>query len=160
MPIPTSPLIEVKQTPNKGRGVFATGLIPAGSVIERAPVLVMPAEDVLSGVTGELLQHYVFEWGRGTVALALGFGSMYNHSYSPNARYDDVGRLTKVYTALRDIQQGEEITINYNGHQDDDSPVGFEVLDKAAFRPRLAEAESDLQREKGGGRRVPAPTSA
>jgi SET domain-containing protein len=77
------------------------------------------------------LANYVFEWGRGTVALALGFGSIYNHSYSPNARYDDVGRLTKVYTALRDILPGEEITINYNGDENDLSPVGFEVRDEA-----------------------------
>jgi len=127
MPIQSSQLIEVKQVPGKGRGVFATVPIPEGSEVERVPVLVMPAEDVLNGTTGALIQQYVFEWGRDTVALALGFGSMYNHSFTPNARYDDVGRQTKVYTAVRDIQAGEEITINYNGHEDDLTPVGFEV---------------------------------
>ena len=35
-----------------------------------------------------------------------------------NARYDDAGRQTKEYRALRDIQPGEEITINYNGAED------------------------------------------
>lgn len=127
MPINSSAFIEVKYTARKGRGVFATTFIPEGTEVERVPVLVMPSDDVLSGSAGEVLQNYVFEWGRGTVALALGFGSIYNHSYQPNARYDDVGRQTKVYTALRDIKAGEEVTINYNGHQDDDTPVGFDV---------------------------------
>lgn len=127
MPIQSSPLIEVKYTARKGRGVFATTFIPEGTEVERVPVLVLPSEDVLSETSGTILQHYVFEWGQGTVALALGFGSIYNHSYRPNARYDDVGRLTKVYTALRDIQAGEELTINYNGHPDDMTPVSFDV---------------------------------
>lgn len=127
MPIQPSSLIEVKYTARKGRGVFATAFIPAGTEFERVPVLVMPAADILGGQAGEFLQQYVFEWGDGKVALVLGFGSMYNHSYSPNARYDDVGRQTKVYTAVRDIAAGQEITINYNGHEDDDTPVGFAI---------------------------------
>ena len=138
MPIQPSALIEVKQTAGKGRGVFATAFIPEGTVVERAPVLVMPSDDVLSGSAGDVLQNYVFEWGRGTMALALGYGSMYNHSYQQNARYDDVGRLTKVYKALRDIKPGEEITINYNGHEDDDTPVGFDVLETTKNRSASA----------------------
>ena len=63
------------------------------------------------------------------MALALGYGSLYNHSYNPNARYDDVGRQIKEYSALRDIQRGEEITINYNGAEDILDPVEFPVLD-------------------------------
>ena len=62
------------------------------------------------------------------MAVALGYGSLYNHSYQPNARYDDVGRLTKVFSALRDIEPGEEITVNYNGKPGDRGPVGFDVV--------------------------------
>ena len=53
---------------------------------------------------------------------------MYNHSYDPNARYDDHGRLTKAFTAIRDIAPGEEITVNYNGEPGDGSDVGFPVV--------------------------------
>lgn len=129
MPIHASSLIEVKQTPSKGRGVFARTFIKEGTVFEKVPVLVIPAEEVID-VPDHTLQRYVFEWGRGTVAIALGFGSIYNHSYAPNARYDDRGRRTKVFTALRDIHPGEEITVNYNGDENDRSPVGFEVHDE------------------------------
>ena len=62
------------------------------------------------------------------MALALGYGSLYNHSYQPNARYDDESGQTKVFTAIRDIEAGEEITVNYNGEPEDESPVGFEVV--------------------------------
>lgn len=129
MPIQSSDLIEVKRITGKGRGVFAREFIPEGTVFERTPVLVIPTEEVMESGDEPVLADYVFDWGRGTVALALGFGSLYNHSYRPNARYDDEGQLTKIFTALRDISPGEEITVNYNGHEDDSSPVGFEVME-------------------------------
>ena len=69
------------------------------------------------------------EWGRGKLALALGYGSLYNHSYRPNARYVDLAGRTKLFTAMRDIAAGEEITVNYNGEPEDDTPVGFEVVE-------------------------------
>ena len=65
--------------------------------------------------------------GRGTVAVALGYGSLYNHSYQPNARYDDESGQTKVFTAIRDIAPGEEIMVNYNGEPEDETPVGFKI---------------------------------
>jgi SET domain-containing protein len=130
MPIESSDLIHVKQARGKGRGVFARQFIPEGTVFERVPVLVIPEDEILE--QPGMLSHYVFEWGKGTVALALGFGSMYNHSFNPNARYDDVGRQTKIFTALRDISAGEEVTINYNGDESDQSPVGFDVQENEA----------------------------
>jgi SET domain-containing protein len=129
MPLQASQSIEVKRVSGKGRGVFAREKIPAGTVFERVPVIVMPTEDIVESTDKCVLANYVFDWGKGTVALALGFGSLYNHSYNPNARYDDEGRQTKIFTALRDIEPGEEITVNYNGHEDDQSPVGFDVLE-------------------------------
>jgi SET domain-containing protein len=127
MPLTPSDAIEVKQVRGKGRGVFARRPIEAGEVIETCPVLVLPAgsvEDFSAGVGA-----YVFEWGRGKLALALGYGSLYNHSYRPNARYEDLGDRTKLFTAIRDIAAGEEITVNYNGEPEDQAPVGFEVVE-------------------------------
>lgn len=123
-----SVLIEVRNTKSKGRGVFARTLIPEGTVFERVPLLVMPAEDILAGEQSRMLQGYIFEYKK-KVALALGYGSLYNHSYTPNARYDDAGRQTKEFSALRDILPGEEITINYNGAEDIMDPVEFSVSD-------------------------------
>ncbi len=128
MPLTQSVLIEIRNTRGKGRGVFARVLIPEGTVFERVPLLVIPAAEVLEGEDSRVLQDYVFEYKK-DVALALGYGSLYNHSYSPNARYDDAGRQIKEFRALRDIHPGEEITINYNGAEDIMDPVEFPVVD-------------------------------
>ena len=124
-----STMIEVKRAKGKGRGVYARVFIPAGTVFERAPLLVMSEKEALEGDHANMLPAYVFEYGKGKVALALGFGSLYNHSYSPNARYDDAGNQVKEYRALRDIERGEEITINYNGAEDVMDPVDFNVVE-------------------------------
>jgi len=62
------------------------------------------------------------------VAIALGYGSLYNHSYTPNAHYRDIGRRSKEFLAVRDIAAGEEITVNYNGDPQDRTAVDFEVV--------------------------------
>ena len=64
-------------------------------------------------------------------ALALGYGSLYNHSYRPNARYEDVGPRTKSFLAIRDIG-GEEITVNYNGKPRSRTAVWFDVVEAPA----------------------------
>ena len=129
MALTQSDAIEVKRVRGKGRGVFARRPIEAGEVIETCPVLVLPAgsvEDDASGIGG-----YVFEWGRGKLALALGYGSLYNHSYRPNARYQDVAPRTKQFVALRDIKPGEEVTVNYNGSPKSRAKVWFNLAEEA-----------------------------
>ncbi len=128
MAITQSSLIEVKHTKTKGRGVFAREFIPVDTVFERVPLLIIPAKEILQAETDTTLLGYIFEYKK-HVALALGYGSLYNHSYNPNARYDDIGRQTKEFRSLRNIYPGEEITINYNGAEDIMDPVEFPVLD-------------------------------
>jgi SET domain-containing protein len=129
MPLTASTLIEIKRTPGKGRGVFAREFIPAGTVFEQVPLLVIPASEILNYGNSGFLASYVFEYRKGKVALALGYGSLYNHSFFPNARYDDTAQQVKEFMALRDIHPGEEITINYNGAEDVMDPVEFDVVE-------------------------------
>jgi SET domain-containing protein len=117
-------MIEVRFVEGKGRGVFARRFIPIETEIERVPVLVVDDELVHT----ELFD-YLFEWGEDTLALAMGYGSIYNHSYNPNARYDDDQPMIKTFTAIRHIFQGEEITVNYNGEPHLMDPVEFDVVD-------------------------------
>ncbi|MBI1314802.1 SET domain-containing protein-lysine N-methyltransferase [bacterium] len=125
MPLIPSNVIEVRRVRGKGRGVFARRPIAEGDEIERAPVLLV-ADDCLYGTP---LADYAFEWSKGKVALALGYGSLYNHSYQPNAQYFYGGPQVKVFYAIRDIAAGEEITINYNSEPTDQSPVWFDVVE-------------------------------
>jgi SET domain-containing protein len=120
-------MIRVGPSKGKGRGVFARRQIAEGELIEQAPVLVIPGRQ-WRYVEQTLLYDYCFSWGpdHEHAALALGFGSIYNHSYRPNAAY--IKRLSEQvidFVALRSIAPGEEITINYNGPTEARAPMWF-----------------------------------
>ncbi len=119
----------VKEVGNKGRGVFAGEEIPSGTVFENAPVIAFP-KGQWKYITKTKLSNYVFFWGEDLKAgaVALGTGSLYNHSYEPNARYiRNIKNRTVDFVALRDIHEGEEITVNYNCDPNDKTPVWFDV---------------------------------
>lgn len=119
--------LEIHHSPGKGRGVFAGQSIPAGALIERAPVLVIKAGQ-WEGMERTILFDYFFAWQEHS-ALAFGYGSLYNHSYTPNARYDKkFGEEVIEIVALREIAAGEEILIHYNGEPDDDAELWFHAL--------------------------------
>jgi hypothetical protein len=111
--------------------VFAGRDFREGELIESAPVIVIPAAQ------WPLLEHtvlhdYMYAYGPtlDDMAIALGFGSLYNHSYEPNARYvRRTGEGLLEFIAIRPIRRGEEITINYNGSPDEHSPVWFSVCE-------------------------------
>jgi uncharacterized protein len=124
-----SDAVEVKRIKGKGRGVFARRAIERGEVIESVPVLVMTSDEYAKGLSNTPLKDYCFAWGVDQVVLALGYGSLYNHSYKPNARYEDVGTTTKAFVALRAIAKGEEITVNYNGKPRSRAKVWFDVVE-------------------------------
>ncbi|WP_292391722.1 SET domain-containing protein [Methanosarcina sp. UBA5] len=124
--------ISVKDSLGKGRGVFAQRNFRKGEVIEICPVIVLPAEEIDSLELTQLYNYY-FAWSSDSkdAAIALGYGSLYNHSYNPNARYykDFKNGLLK-YICIRDIQENEEITINYNCDPEDKTPVWFDLADQ------------------------------
>ncbi len=97
-----------------GRGVFAGRAYRKGEVVEVCPVIRLPAAS--EGTAGGGLEHYVFQWGEGGVelAIALGYGSLYNHSPDPNAEFTPrLSRDDIVFRALRDIAAGEQVFIDY-----------------------------------------------
>jgi SET domain-containing protein len=116
----------VKKVPGKGRGVFAKKPIRMGAIIERVPVLLIPIKDFVGGIENATLTTYLYLWSKDKVAVSLGYGTLYNHSYEPNARYVH-GPNMLTYRALCDIAVGQEITINYNFEPDDTTPVAFDV---------------------------------
>jgi SET domain-containing protein len=108
---------EVRAIPRKGRGVFATRAYRAGEVIERAPVIVIDAKH-WPALRRTVLGDHVFEWGRNGMALALGQGTLYNHSGRPNAHGEPRLREKVIeFTTARPIRRGEEITIDYRGDE-------------------------------------------
>lgn len=122
----------VATTGEKGRGMFTTQAIPEGTVIETAPVIVMTADD-RKLLDQTPLHDYIFEWNpeEGTgCCMAQGYISVYNHSYTSNCEYFmSYESQTIEIKAIRNIEAGEELTINYNGDWDDAKPVWFDVKD-------------------------------
>jgi SET domain-containing protein len=54
------------------------------------------------------------------MALALGQGTLYNHSHHPNAAGEPVIRDRVIeWRAIRAIKKGDEITIDYRGDEVD-----------------------------------------
>lgn len=127
--MPASPPLRVVAVPGKGRGVVAGRPFAAGEEVDRAPVVVVPARQWPALEQTEL-RRFCFVWDDGTAsaAVALGHCSLFNHSYTPNVVAEKhVSRRFMVFSALRDIAAGEELTINYNGEAGCLDPVGFEV---------------------------------
>lgn len=106
------PSLEVRPSTRHGRGVFTRAPIARGTVIERCVAL------LLTPGTTELFD-YRFNWPRNdrrTYAVALGFGSLYNHSDRPNVDWETRDDLDLfVFHALRDLEEDEEIVIDYGG---------------------------------------------
>ena len=123
------PYLFVDDTSEKGRGVFTHERIPANTVIEIAPVIVMEKSD-REHLDKTLLHDYIFEWGKekDKCCMALGLIPIYNHSYKSNCEYfmdfEDDSIMVKT---VRIIENGEELTINYNGDWNDGSKVWFDV---------------------------------
>lgn len=121
--------MNIRNTKNKGRGVFASKNYNIGETIEDCPVIVLSSMD-RKGIEGTNLYNYYFSWGanRDEAAIALGYGSLYNHSYSPNAKYIKQTRegILRIVT-YRDIRIGDEIKVNYNEDPSADKEVWFDV---------------------------------
>jgi len=113
----------------KGRGVFTSENIPAGTLIEVSPVIVMTDQD-RTLIDQTLLHDYIFEWGvkKKQCCMALGYIALYNHRYRSNCEYEmDYDRQVISIKTMRDIRSGEELFINYNGDWNNEKPVWFDA---------------------------------
>ncbi|PLT29424.1 SET domain-containing protein [Peribacillus deserti] len=123
-------MFKVKESKHgRGRGIFAVQFIKKGALIHKAPVIVSPKAE-FDYLKQTILRNYLFDWGEspGDSAIALGYGSLFNHSYRPNAIYSmNIKKRTIKFYAIKDIPPGEEIVVNYNGRPNDKSPLWFEV---------------------------------
>jgi uncharacterized protein len=121
--------LNIASSPKRGRGVFTTKNLKKGTVIEISPVLVL-TEKERKILEKTLLYHYVFEWGddKKRAALALGYISLYNHSYDANCEYEmEFGKKLMTVRTVKNIKKGEELFINYNATPDDKSEVWFDT---------------------------------
>jgi hypothetical protein len=107
------PKIGVGKSEMGGKGVFALEKIYANEPVELATVILCEKEHL----DKTALADYYFNVDDGInlmCAVALGYGSLYNHSDKPSAHWIlDPGGKEIIYIATCDIEEGEEITISY-----------------------------------------------
>ena len=124
----TPPHIYLAQvTEELGLGSFSTSAFAEGETVEASPVIVLTEK--YENLPKEI-KHRVYNWGRlsrtkpdTALALALGYGSHYNHSDTPNLSYQaDTTSMTLIFIARRNIEPNEQLTIHYNQNTDGSLP--------------------------------------
>nr|VWO97673.1 Carrier domain-containing protein [Ganoderma boninense] len=137
--------LRIEYAEGKGRGVYACREIPAQTLIEISPVLLFSAAEYEAHGRHTVLDHYTFVWRDGRMALALGLGSLFNHSQKPNVSYTvDPATDSIRYTTSRRILPDEELCIFY-GHK-----LWFDPVDAADGSSAGAEAMEERDDGWGG----------
>ncbi len=117
--------IRSSKIPKSGKGVFASEAIKKGEIIEVAPILILEFADFVDTKWNLLFEYYF--WLDDYVVLALGYGSLYNHSKEANAKYEiKKDEATITFTAIKDITKDQEIYFDYNGSSSSKAPLWFE----------------------------------
>lgn len=115
-------MIKVKKAQNKGRGIFAVQDIPKGRLIEVAPAIVLPPEQLqILNKTKVLDYYFVQPLEYATTKkikgyFVLGLASLCNHAEDPNSYVewieDEVGVWSHLI-AQKHIKTDEEVTLFY-----------------------------------------------
>jgi SET domain-containing protein len=112
----------------KGRGVYCSEDITEGSMIELCPILILSPQDT-EKIHATALHDYYFIWDRDikSSCIALGYGSLYNHSDKANAEFlnDYESNMIRIQ-ALTDIPAHQEICINYISKDEEEFSLWFE----------------------------------
>ena len=101
---------EIKETKSAGRGTFAAEDIPKGAewIVE---CILLPRRDIPND---SVLSTYVFDGRHKYYLLAIGLGTLVNcDRKSPNLKCRATDDNKLVFTAVRDIKKGEEMTLDY-----------------------------------------------
>ena len=123
------PNLVIAPSDKRGRGVFTTKNIAAGTVIEISPIIELSPKD-RNQIEWTKLIHYIFEWGKSKrkAAVALCYVSMYNHSFKPNCEYEmDYENNNMTVRTIKPVKKGEELFFSYNGDPADQSPLWFKT---------------------------------
>lgn len=121
------PGLFILKTEKRGRGVYTSITIEKGDMIEICPLIIIPPKEV-EVIHQTVLHDYYFLWTKpeNSACIALGFGSLYNHSSENNAEvFMDIEMNEIEFRASRKINAGTEILIDYNDGCK--HPVWFEV---------------------------------
>jgi uncharacterized protein len=100
----------------KGRGLFAVKDIAPHTLIHVAPCILTSRTEYDQFLRHTVFEHYLFnDKSTGNKLLALGYGSLFNHSRQPNVDYriDSENLLIRYSSGHRPIATGKELCIYY-----------------------------------------------
>ncbi len=107
-------MINIKVTPEMGRGVYASKNLMSGDSIV-CDILLLSPEDTKK-VNETDLQFYTFRVNDLQDCLVLGIGELFNHTDKANVDYslqEIDGRMQMVFKVNRFIPKDEQLFINY-----------------------------------------------
>jgi len=105
-----------------GLGVYATQFIRSSRIIEKCPIIKISRAVIIEK------DDYSFNWDSDYFCFVTGYGSLYNHSYTPNAMYvPDFENNLFLFISIKDINENEEIFTNYNGNIYSQDELWFKV---------------------------------
>ena len=157
IPLPNNVKLYFKESEGKGRGVFAGEDIKKSTLLSISSFLLFPSPPSTPGSTStttpsserEVLNHYTYTFGMDCQALALGLGSMYNHSsVKQNVGFfiDKKRRLIR-HIAIEDVKEDTELCINYG------PKLWFVDEERVKEEERLGQrSHDDCHQERGAGR--------
>ena len=123
------PGLYIAETEKRGRGVFCARDIEKGELIEMCPLIKIPNKQ-LEYIGKTVLYDYYFllDDKDHSTCIALGYGSLYNHSPKPNAEVlMDADAELMYVECLENIQAGSEILISYSGKSKNMEELWFPV---------------------------------
>ena len=153
-------LIRIGEGP-KGRGLFATQEISPRTLVHKAPCIRVSKDDYETHVQYSIFEHYLFnDTNGGHKLLALGYGSLFNHSSKqPNMDYrvDSNGLQILFYSGHKAIAKNDELCISYGRNLWFDDASGHDSssssLEDEGFQGRIDVGESnddDIAKPDGG----------
>lgn len=118
--VPTK--IQIKESPVHNQGVFAKEKISQDEIVEIAPLLKL--EWRMQYQHDPIVKSYIWpnlscncrdcKMHSPFVYMPMGYGPLYNHSNTPNVAIKfDWAEQTMSFKAMRDIEVGEELFIQY-----------------------------------------------
>lgn len=112
-------VFEIKETKNKGKGIFAKKFIPKGTIIcfecSKCKVLSGVEPDKMSTKEKEDMLNYAYRKKDGSFVAPCDETRYLNHSCNANVLGTELG----FDIAVRDIKKGEEATYDYRDFYDD-----------------------------------------
>lgn len=113
------PSLYIAISENRGRGVFTSEDISEDDIIEICPLILVPSGELKELDKTIFYDYYFLLPNEKDACIALGYGSLYNHSNLPNACvvFDLENDSLQIH-AIKNIAAGSEILINYQGDEE------------------------------------------